>query len=285
MSRSIKGSTLKKLPTFIILLLFSLTLLVFSTNSRLSNPKQLGMSVISVFQKAVHGSIAWFSDTVNSINELKNLKVEHDKILLKLNKYEKMYKNIEEIRRENELLKEQLNFSKSFEISHIPAEIIAKDPVNIFSSFMIDKGLRHGIRKGMPVTAYQNGIIGIVGKVIDAGYGSSIVLPIYDSTSFVAARFQDNRYEGLINGRGSNNKNLIMNYVKKTASSVIYNNDLIITSGMESLYPKGIYIGRVQSITSQEYNTSLEIEVEPVLDFSKLEYLFVLTGLNNEVDQ
>lgn len=285
MSRSIKGSSYKKLPTFIILLLFSLTLLVFSTNSRLSNPKQIGMSFVSVFQKGIHGSVSWFSNTVNSINELKNLKLEYDKTLLKLNEYEKMDKNIEEIRRENVLLKEQLDFSETFQISHIPAEIIAKDPVNIFSSFMINKGRRHGITKGMPVTAYQNGIIGLVGKVIDAGYGSSLVLPIYDSTSFVAARFQENRYEGLINGRGSNSNTLIMNYVKKTASPVIQNNDLIITSGMESLYPKGIYLGRVQSIASREYNTSLEIEVEPVLNFSKLEYLFVLTGHKTEVDQ
>ncbi len=272
---------MKKLPTFILLLLISLTLLVFSTNSRLSNPKQVGMSVLSVFQKGIFGTVHWFSGTVNSINELKNLKVEYDKTLQKLNEYEKMDKNIEEIRRENIMLKEQLDFSESFETSHIPAEIIAKDPVNVFSSFMINKGRRHGVRKGMPVTAYQDGIIGLVGKVIDAGYGSSIILPIYDSTSYVAARFQDARYEGLINGLGSNEKNLIMNYVKKIAKSEIQNNDLIITSGMESLYPKGIYIGRVQSITSREYNTSLEIEVVPVIDFSKLEYIFVLTEGNS----
>jgi len=193
-----------------------------------------------------------------------------------------MDKNIEEIRRENELLKEQLEFSESFEISHIPAEIIAKDPVNIFSSFMINKGRRHGVSKGMPVTSYQNGIIGLVGKVAEAGYGSSLVLPIYDSTSYVAARFQSSRYEGLINGAGRNGKNLVMNYVKKTARVEIQNNDLIVTSGMESLYPKGIYIGRVQSITSREYNTSLEIEVLPVIDFSTLEFVFVLTEIDGE---
>ena len=243
------------------------------------------MAVLSVFQKAVYGTVSWFSGTVNSINELKNLKKEYDKTLAKLNEYETMDKNIVEIRKENALLKEQLDFSRDFEISHVPAEIIAKDPVNLFSSFMINKGKRHGIRKGMPVTAYQNGIIGLVGKVIEAGYGSSIIIPIYDSTSFVASRFQETRYEGLINGLGGNDRNLIMNYVKKTATSEIHNNDLIITSGMKSLYPKGIYIGRVQSITSREYNTSLEIEVAPVIDFSRLEYIFVLTENGKEVKQ
>ena len=285
MNYRIHGSSLKKLPTFILLLILSLVLLVFSTNARLSNPKELGLSVLSVFQKGIHGTVSWFSGTVNSINELNNLKVQYDRVLEKLNEYEQMDKNFQEIHRENELLKEQLDFSVSFENSHVPAEIIAKDPVNIFSSFTINKGRRHGILKGMPVTAYQDGIIGLVGKVIEAGYGSSIILPIYDSTSFVAARFQNTRYEGLVNGLGSNDRDLIMNYVKKTASAEIHNNDLIITSGMESLYPKGIFIGRIKSITSREYNTSLEIEVAPVIDFSRLEYVFVLTDSQTEVSQ
>ena len=275
----------RRTPTFILLLIISLTMLIFSTNARLSNPKMIGMSILSGFQKAVFESVSWFSGTVNSINELKNLKDEYDKTLQKLNEYETMDKNITEIRKENQLLKEQLDFNKDLKISHVAAEIIAKDPVNLYSSFMINKGRRHGVKDGMPLTAYQNGIIGLVGKVVEAGFGSSLVLPIYDSSSYVAARFQDTRYEGLVNGTGSNENLLIMNYVKKTATYQISNDDLIITSGMQSIYPRGIYIGTVQSITSREYNTSLEIEVLPVIDFSTLEYVFVLTGKEGDVNQ
>ncbi len=285
MNRKAQDSKNRTITTFILLLIISLTLLVFTTNARLSNPRTLGLSILSGFQKVIFESVSWFSRTANSINELKNLKEEYDQTILKLNEYEKMDKNIAEIRKENILLKEQLNFDKDFEISHVPAEIIAKDPVNLFSSFMINKGRRHGIRVGMPVTAYQNGIIGLVGKVVETGFGSSIILPIYDSSSYVAARFQESRYEGLVSGLGTNENNLMMNYVKKTATYQIHNDDLIITSGMQSIYPKGIYIGRVQSITSREYNTSLEIEVKPVIDFSLLEYVFVLTGNEEEVSQ
>ena len=283
MNRKVQDNKEHKTPTLIFLLIFSLTLLVISTNGGLSNPKMIGMSILSVFQKAVFESVTWFSNTANSINELKNLKEEYDKTIVKLNEYETMDKNITEIRKENLLLKEQLGFDQDLEISHVAAEIIAKDPINLYSSFMINKGRRHGVREGMPLTAYQNGIIGLVGKVIEAGFGSSVVLPIYDSSSYVAARFQDNRFEGLINGIGSNENLLMMNYVKKTATYLISNDDLIITSGMQSIFPKGIYIGTVQSITSREYNTSLEIEVKPVIDFSKLEYVFVLTGEEEEV--
>jgi len=278
MNHRLQGNKFRGLPSFVFLLLISLLILIFSTNSGLSSPKQLGMSVFSVFQKGIHGTVSWFSGTANSINELKNLKEQYELTLEKLNGYEQMDKNIEEIKRENRLLKEQLQFSESFQISHIPAEIIAKDPVNLFSSFIINKGKNDGIRKGMPVTAYQDGIIGLAGKVIEAGYGSSLIVPIYDTTSYVASRFQNTRYEGLISGMGDSENHLIMNYVKKTALPEIRRGDLIITSGMKSLYPRGIYIGEVENITSREYNTSLEIEVTPIIDFARLEYVFILTG-------
>ncbi|MDC7232315.1 MAG: rod shape-determining protein MreC, partial [Spirochaetales bacterium] len=236
-----------------------------------------GMSILSVFQNGINSTVTWFSGTVNSINELSNLRKEHSATLQKLQEYEQMDRNIEEVNRENELLREQLGYSRTLEIDHISARIIAKDPVSLFSSFIINKGSKDGIRKGMPVTAYQEGVIGLVGKVIQTGVNSSQIIPIYNSTSYVAARFQYSRYEGLIAGMGDSENHLIMNYVKKTALSQINVDDTIITSGMESLYPGGISIGKVKSITSREYITSLEIEVTPTIDFGKLEYVFVLT--------
>ncbi|MDA3958853.1 MAG: rod shape-determining protein MreC [Oceanispirochaeta sp.] len=244
----------------------------------LLSPKSVGMSVLSLFQQGIHGTITWVTDTVNSINELKHLKDQYDQTLAKLNEFQEMNRNFEEIIQENALLREQLGFSKSLDLAHIPAKIIGKDPVNLFSSFIIDKGSLDGISKNMPVTAYQNGVIGLVGKVIQTGFNSSQVIPLYNSTSYVASRFQYSRYEGLISGLGDTENHLIMDYVKKTALAQINVNDMVITSGMQSLYPGGIYIGKVESITSREYDTSLEIEVSPTIDFGNLEFVFILTG-------
>jgi rod shape-determining protein MreC len=249
----------------------------------LLTPKSMGMSVLSLFQQGIHGTMTWFTDTVNSINELKNLKSQYDLTLQKLNEFQEMNRNFEEIIQENILLREQLGFSKSLDLDHIPAKIIGKDPVNLFSSFIIDKGSMDGITKDMPVTAYQNGVLGLVGKVIQTGFNSSQVIPIYNSTNFVASRFQKSRFEGLVSGQGDTENHLIMNYVKKTALNQINVDDMVITSGMQSLYPGGIYIGKVESITSKEYNTSLEIEITPTIDFGQLEFVFILTGLEEQM--
>jgi rod shape-determining protein MreC len=271
------------IPSFLVLISVNVVILIFSTNSMLVSPKSLGMSFLSIFQEGINNTVTWFSGTINSMNELKNLKEEYDSTLEKLTAYEQMDRNFDEVNRENELLREQLGFSRTLEIHHISARIIAKDPVSLFSSFIINKGSRDGIRKGMPVTAYQDGVIGLVGKVIETGINSSQVIPIYNSTSFVAARFQYSRFEGLIAGLGDTENHLIMSYVKKTALSQLSVNDTVITSGMESLYPGGISIGMVNSITSREYNTSLEIEVTSTIDFGRLEYVFVLTEDKEQV--
>lgn len=283
MAHNQRSSRFWGIPSFLVLTIINVVILIFSTNSMLISPKTLGMSFLSLFQEGINGTVEWFSGTVNSINELKNLKEEYDATLKKLTAYEQMDRNFEEVNRENELLREQLGFSKALEFDHISARIIAKDPVSLFSSFIINKGSSDGIRKGMPVTAYQNGVIGLVGKVIETGLNSSRIIPIYNSTSFVAARFQYSRFEGLIAGLGDTENHLIMNYVKKTALSQINVNDTVISSGMQSLYPGGISIGTVKSITSREYNTSLEIEVSPTIDFGQLEYVFVLTEEREQI--
>ena len=72
----------------------------------------------------------------------------------------------------------------------------------------------------------------------------------------------------------------MLKYVKKRARTEIRYGDLLITSGMSSIYPEGIYIGRVRTIGAKEYESTLALTVEPIIDFSKLEYVFVLRQEN-----
>ncbi|TFG59436.1 MAG: rod shape-determining protein MreC, partial [Spirochaetales bacterium] len=169
-----------------------------------------------------------------------------------------------------------LGFSQKLEIGHVPAEIIAKDPGNFFNTITVNKGSSHGIKPDMPVIALQDGFEGLVGKVAGVGLMTSEIIPIYDRNCFVAARLMNTRYEGLTSGQGNYSDFIKMRYVKKNARTEIQYGDLVITSGMNSIYPRGIYLGRIRNIAAKDYETSLELEVEPILDFSKLEYVFIL---------
>ena len=69
---------------------------------------------------------------------------------------------------------------------------------------------------------------------------------------------------------------LSMSYVKKLALEQVQYGELVITSGMGQLFPEGIHIGRVREMTAKGYEASLELEVEPIVDFSRLEYVFII---------
>jgi rod shape-determining protein MreC len=128
------------------------------------------------------------------------------------------------------------------------------------------------------VVAYQQDMEGLVGMVVAVGPGSSEIRPLYDPQCMVSARLYRTRDEGLVNGEGKDSSTVLMRYVKKIAKDSIDYGDLVVTSGLGGLYPKGINIGRIRDIRAQAYETSLELEVQPIIDFDRLEYVFLFVG-------
>jgi rod shape-determining protein MreC len=108
------------------------------------------------------------------------------------------------------------------------------------------------------------------------------VLPLYDERSFVSSRLALSRYEGIIEGQGSPSSPLLMRSIAKRARGEVSIGDIIVSSGMGGVYPEEIIIGRVSGILYEEYETSFKLEVECAIDFSKLEYVFVIDAKNNE---
>jgi rod shape-determining protein MreC len=272
--------------TFAALFVVSIILLTVSAGHVNLRPKQVGLAVFSVFQRTASDTGGFFARTVNSIGELKKLRASYNALQEQLSQYETIERDIVELRQENKILREQLGFSQTLQYEHVAAQVIGKDPGNIFSTIVIDKGSRQGIKTDMPVVALQDGFQGLVGKVLVVSPNSSIVQPIVDPNCYVAARLQSSRYEGLVSGAGAGQDLVTMSYVQKRARDEIKYGDLVITSGMNSIYPKGIYIGRVRSIGAKEWETSLDLSLEPIVDFSTLEYVFVIkSGLTPASDQ
>ena len=277
-----RGRAKKNVIVFVLLLLINTVMLITDSRSKDAlKPSEIGLSFVSVFQKGFTYTTGVFSGTLNSISELKRVKFEYNRLIKKIAEYESLEKNYREIERENTELRRQLGFQQSLEIEKIPAVIIGSDPGNIFNTLIIDKGSKDGIVRDMPVVAFYEGFQGLVGKVVETGYSSSKVLPLYDQSFFAAARLQNLRYEGLVNGSSNSKNRILMSYVNKNGKERISYGDIVITSGMKSVYPKGIYIGRVRSISAKEYETSLQLEIEPTVDFSRLEYVFILKQERN----
>ena len=265
------------LIVFIFLMAFSLGGMWFSGKTNIASPKEMGMAIATFFQQVSATGFGFVVDSVTSVHQLAELRGDYEKIVDRLQSVEEKQSDIEQLRAENLRLKEVLQFTDLLGYTNIPAQIIGKDPGVLFNTITINKGYNHGIRKGMPVIAIQNGQQGLVGKIMVVGPVTSQILPIFDSQNFIGTRLEKSRYEGLINGGGASDKELRMSYVDPDAKNSISVNDFVITSGFNSIYPPNLLVGQVASIIAKPYETSIELNIHPFLEFSRLEYVYILT--------
>lgn len=258
------------------LIVLSSVSLGFHSGGFILDIKKIGFSVVSSVENVVHYVVDGVVDTVTAVKELHQLKKDYNELVIKLEKYEELQRSNVDIRKENERLKEQLGFSISMEEKNIPAQIISRNLDSAYSYLTIDKGSINGIKKNMPVVAFQNGNQGLVGKIVQVGSFTSQVMPIYNIDNIVSCRIQNTRDLGLVNGLGSQDKPIVMQYIRKRVLDELHYGDIVVTSGENDNYMRDIPIGTISKITVLDYNSSLNIELTPIIDFSRLENLIVV---------
>lgn len=199
-----KGKYSLKLSEVLLILFvfFSGVMLAFSSGGFVLNFRQIGFSFVSSFEKGVFNVVSGIGSSFNAIKELAQLKKDYDELTVKLADFEQMRRSNAEIRKENERLKEQLGFSTSLEEKNYPARIISRDTEGLYPYLTIDKGSSVGIKKNMPVIAYQNGNTGLIGKVVQVGTFTSLIMPVYNINCTVSCRIQNTRDLGLVSGNG-----------------------------------------------------------------------------------
>ncbi len=258
------------------LLVLSGVMMSFSSGGFILNFKQIGFNIFSTAENGISAVARAAQSSFNAVKELAELRKQYAILVEKLKDYEYMQRSNSEIRKENARLKEQLDFAQSLAVKNFPANIISRGADNLYSTIVVNKGARNGVRKNMPVIAIQNGNIGIVGKVITVGYTTAQIMPVFDYNSAISARVQNTRDIGLVTGNGSDSLPLKMGYIKKRVIDELRFGDVIVTSGENENYPADIPIGTISHVQVLDYDTSLAIELDPIIDFSRLETVLVI---------
>ena len=146
-------------------------------------------------------------------------------------------------------------------------------PNAALDTIMLSSGYLSGAAAGTPVTSWQ----GVVGRVLKAGPGTSVVLLLTDTGSRVSVLTSEGRVQGILAGGGPGHP-LEMLFVRQNAPVRV--GELLITSGVDSVYPKGIPVARVTAVSrggsSRSGSSLLEIQAEPLVDFLMLEEVFLL---------
>ncbi len=167
-----------------------------------------------------------------------------------------------------------LKVSAPFGDQVVVARIIGKPLGSWQAMVVIDKGLKDGVLPEMPVlSASPRKGAALVGQVVAAEDHYAKVLLLLDPSSAVDVLVQRSRQRGILRGQGK--RVCLLDYVPAEAD--VRENDLVVTSGFDGLYPKGILVGRVKKIYPGRLKGLFRpIEVEPAVNFEALEEVVVL---------
>jgi rod shape-determining protein MreC len=164
-------------------------------------------------------------------------------------------------------LVELLKLREAVQIETVAAGVIAGSASPDFRTITIDKGSSDGLRPDMAVIAPA----GVVGRVITPSARAAKVQLLIDRNAAAGAIVERSRAQGVVEGTGGS---LRLNYVSGTAD--VQMGDVVSTSGIDGIYPKGFVIGQIESVErgSGEFGA---IVIRPAVDFSSIEAVLVVT--------
>ncbi|MDN5331658.1 MAG: rod shape-determining protein MreC [Tepidanaerobacteraceae bacterium] len=261
---------------FLILIAAALS---FTVNVTVHNRSLFGMlehPVIFVV-KPVQEAFSWIShrirETVSSVSQLFYLKRENETLKEQVNELLEYKHKFLEYSEENARLRRMLDFKeKNTQYNMVAAEVIGREPGNWFNVIIINKGSKNGITENMAVVTER----GLVGYTIDVGDDWAKVLMLLDNRMSVSAMIQRTRDNGILKGNIAPAPPGYAKLVFLPADAHIVKGDVVISSGLGGIVPKGILIGEVVEVKKESDNLTQYAIVKPAVDFQKLEEVFVI---------
>jgi len=225
----------------------------------------------SEVQRLLTGAVTGVQDIWSGYVALRTVKDENEALRQQLQDLQIRLQQERALAQRTEDLRQLLELRQRAELETTAAEIIAGGASPEFRSVTIDKGTRDRLQADMAVLSPS----GVVGRVILPSLRASTVQLLIDRNAAAGAILERTRAQGVVVGVGGDE--LRMDYVPGTAD--VRAGDLVITSGIDGIYPKGFVIGTVEA-AERGPGTYHEIRVRPSVDFSRLEeVLVVLTAV------
>lgn len=222
---------------------------------------------------------SWFSDEVRSTASLYlnliNIKRENIELKGQNAELKAQLSAMTELKLENERLNQLFAFKQKNKMNLLAAKVIGRDLSSDHATIMIDRGSHDGIK---PMQAVMT-IEGAVGYVFRVDSGTARIMLITDRYSVIDGIVQRSRARGLVEGKSFDA--CLLKYVNKSAD--VMTGDLIVTSGLDGIFPKGLPIATVELVNKKPYTVTLDVELKPVVNPNKVEELFVVRN-PNQVD-
>ena len=240
-------------------------------------------SQITVVEQAVRDLLAplqtlfmRLSRTVHSfvalLGQISSLQQENAQLKAEISDLQRQLSQMADYKRENEWLREALEFKKEESYQMLVCEVIGRSPTNLFNTITINRGSKDGVTQGMAVMS-GNGVVGTVQSVT---LTTATVILATDARSAIGCMVQHLGDLILIEGDPEYSGMLLAKPLSKDVQLQV--GDILVTSGLSQYFPKGLPIGKVVEIVPSRYQLSFTAYIQPVVDFARLEYVFLLLG-------
>ena len=213
---------------------------------------------------AVHGVTSVWSGYVG----LRHVKTENDTLKKQLADAQVALQEQRALADRAQSLEKLLELRDRVNLQTTAAQIIGAAATPDFRTVTIDKGTRDGLRPDMAIISPA----GVVGRIVVPSARSAKVQLLIDRNAAAGALIERSRAQGVAVGGGEDR--LRLEFVSEAADIVV--GDVVVTSGIDGIYPKGFVIGRVE-VVDKSGLTYKRISVKPAVDFSSLEEVLVVT--------
>jgi rod shape-determining protein MreC len=270
----------------LVLLILGLLLLVFHESGLLAPVENAAHYVLDPLQRLVSNALEGAGGIFRTVREARELRAEVEDLRAKVDALRVENVRLREYEAEAQQLRALLNFVSEYPIStHLGAEVVSREACETYPCgdivgvepnpylryITINVGAQQGADVGMSVVS---GGAGLVGRITEVGPRTAKVQLLSDPDSSVAALLQATRTTGLVVGQSDGT--LQMQYIPQEEDVTV--DDIVLTSGLGGLMPKGLVIGQVTEVQQREYETFQTATVRPAVDFTRFELALVITG-------
>ena len=269
------------LAVIILIIVLIAILSYFLKGNKKLNPVESAIkdTVVGI-QRVVYYPFHGIHNLFRDFKDLNKVLEENDILRSNVDRIDSIEAENEELKREITALKKELDVDFVLtDYTRLNATVVSRNTGYWYNILTINKGKHNGIKKGMVVMNST----GLIGKVVTvSNYTSDVKLITTTDTNnkiSVSVTNGENKITGLINGYNYDNGVLQVEGISNTESVSV--GDLVYTSGLGGVFPSGILIGKVESITTDVYDLAKIINVTPSANFDDINYVSVLKRDDN----
>jgi len=264
----------KKVLAAVSIVIFPIIL--FNLEASLSVASTPFLEISYSLQKALNYISDGVGNTTSKYANLISIKKNNKRLLKEVSRLKMTSAAYQEIKLENERLRSLLKLKSRSPMTLTASTVVAEDLLSENQTLTIDKGIKEKLKEEMGVL----GLNGIIGNLLKVSNRRAQVLLLTDRFFVVEGVIQRSREKLIIEGTGD--VSITARHIR--ASVDIQVGDLIVTSGGDSIFPKGLPVGIVEEIKVSNAGITKTAQIRPLADLFNAEELFIITNPGEVVE-